>query len=328
MSEEQNLGRVLVTGATGIVGWNIVKELRAQAYEVRVLVRDEQRARTVLPADIEYVTGDLRNTGDVDRAVQGCDTVFHAAGLPEQWLRDPTQFHTVNVGGTEALCAAALNAGVSAFVHTSTISVFARQGGIPFDTSALAAEPLGTAYDRSKQLADRAVVDALSEGLPARFVHPAGIYGPSPSPTPGINDFVKRIATNRMPALPPGGLPVVHARDLAVGSIRAATAPIGERYIFSDRYITLRELADLVCSLTPAARRPPSLPPYLAAPISRATELAARITNRPPLLPAGQLHFLQSHSIPDASHARTDLGWKPTPLRDGLIQTLDHLRAT
>jgi len=324
---DPNLGRVLVTGATGIVGWNLVNTLRERSHAVRVLVRDESRARAVLPDGVEYATGDVCDPGDVDRALDGCDTVFHAAGLPEQWLRDETRFEAVNAGGSRTLAAAALKAGVGAFVYTSTIDIFEQEPGVPFDGSRLATEPLGTPYQRSKQLADRVVVEAIEDGLPARFVHPSGVYGVSPAPPQGVNDFIKRAATNRVGGVPPGGMPVVYARDLADGMIRTAGAAVGERYIFSDRYIAMRELADLVCSLVPKARRPLTMPVAVASSMSAASELAAKVTHHAPLLPAGSLHFLASHSMPDATRAREDLGWEPTPLRAALPAVIDHLRA-
>src|SRR5262249_51475250 len=152
----------------------------------------------------------------------GCDTVFHAAGMPEQWLRDPGQFHRVNVEGTAALVDVAMKAGIRAFVYTSTIDVFAQRPGVGYDESVLATEPLATAYERSKQLADEVVADAVTRGLPARFIHPATVFGPSPTRTPGLNDVIAKLAAKRLPVLPPGGLPVVFAPDVASGQIASA----------------------------------------------------------------------------------------------------------
>lgn len=323
---ETDLGRVLVTGATGIVGFNLVRAL-APDHDVRVLVRDPERARDLLPADVDLATGDLTDPASLRRAVDGCATVFHAAGMPEQWLRDPALFHRVNADGTGALVEAALAVGVSTFVHTSTIDVFDRRPGVPFDESRLATEPLGTAYQRSKQAADRLVTAALDRGLPARFTHPSAVYGPSPSRTPGMNDLLADLAANRTPALPPGGMPVVHAEDLARSHLLVASAPVGSRYILSDRYLTLREIAEIVRRLRPAARRPATMPAPIARTVSRATEALSRITRRPPLLPAGQLHFLTGHVLPDAGRARAELGWTTRSAEDGIAETLDLANA-
>lgn len=320
-------GKVLVTGATGTIGWHLTRRLAGHC-DVRVLVRDACRAARDLPEGIEITTGDLTDDRSLALALDGVETVFHAAGMPEQWVRDPGSFERVNAQGTRSLSQAALAAGVRSFVYTSTIDVFRTFPGVPFDESVLETEPLATPYERSKQDADRAVVEALAGGLPARFLHPSAVFGPSPSATPGTNDLLTGIAGNTVPLLPPGGMPVVFAPDVALGHLLAAAAPVGSRFILSDRYVELTELAEIVRELAPAARRPRVMPQPVARAVSALTEGIARLIRRPPLLPAGQLHFLTSHAVPDSSHARMDLGWSPTPLRDAIAATLANRSAT
>ena len=315
---------ILVTGATGSIGWNIAQQL-ARTGGVRALVRDREHAAEVLPSAVELVTGDLNDPPSIRRALEGVRVVFHAAGMPEQWVRNPALFHRVNVEGTRALTEAARAEGVEAFVYTSTVDVFRRSPAEPFDESVLETEPLGTPYERSKQGADRIVAEAMEAGLPARFVHPAAFFGPSPSATPGVNALLVKLARNRMPALPPGGMPVVYGPDLGRGHILAAEAPVGSRYILSDRYVELAELAALVQELLPKARRPPVLSEPIARFASKLTEGLSNLTWRPPLLPAGQLHFLLSQVTPDASRARRELGWRPTPFRTAIAKTLSFL---
>jgi nucleoside-diphosphate-sugar epimerase len=322
-SDNDRLGSVLVTGATGIVGWSIVNALHEQGHRVRVMARNIERARAVLPVGIDVAAGDLGDRASLARAVTGCDTVFHAAGMPEQWLLDPGQFYSVNVEGTRALVDAALREGTGTFVYTSTIDVFAHQPGLRYNESVVATAPLSTAYERSKQLADQVVTEAVTRGLPARFIHPAAVFGPSPTRTPGLNDVIAKLACNRLPALPPGGVPVVFAPDVARGHIAAATATVGSRYILCDRYVSFRELADAVKRVT-GSRRPLQLCEPLAHIVSTLAEAASRVTHRAPLLPAGQLHFMTAHHLPDAAHATDELGWIPTPLDDALAATVAY----
>ena len=314
-------GRVVVTGATGIVGWSIVNALHAEGHEVRAVARNVERTREVMPAGVDVVAGDLLDPYSLVGALAGCSTVFHAAGIPEQRLRDPGQFHQVNVQGTHTLVAAAMDEGVSAFVYTSTIDVFAHHAGVRYNESMLETEPLPTAYERSKQLADYVVAEAVLRGLPARFIHPAAVFGPSPTRTPGLNDVIAKLAANRLAVLPPGGVPVVFAPDVARGQIAAAGAPVGSRYILCDRYLPFTELAAAVQRVT-GSRRPPQLSPRLARIASRLSEATSRVTGRPALLPAGQLHFMTSHHIPDAGSATTELGWAPISLEDAIASTI------
>src|SRR4051812_32478047 len=113
----------LVTGATGTVGHAIVRELRRRGRAVRALVRSAARARACLPAEVELAIGDVTDAAAVRRAMDGCDSVYHASGLPEQWLPDPATFTRVNVDGTRNMIEAALATGIASFLYTSTIDV-------------------------------------------------------------------------------------------------------------------------------------------------------------------------------------------------------------
>ncbi|MEA2481495.1 MAG: hypothetical protein QOJ07_3417, partial [Thermoleophilaceae bacterium] len=116
--------RVLVTGATGKVGNAVAHALAARGDDVRVLARDPERARAVLPEGVEAVRGDVTEPATVAAAVEDRELVFNAVGLPEQWLADDETFERVNARGSETVARAARAAGVRRLVHTSTIDVF------------------------------------------------------------------------------------------------------------------------------------------------------------------------------------------------------------
>ena len=105
-------GTTLITGATGTVGHAIAKRLAERGRRVRALVRSAERARQLLPGDVEVTQGDVTDPASVRGAVEGCKTVYHASGLPEQWRRDTGDFQRVNVQGTANMIDAALDAGV------------------------------------------------------------------------------------------------------------------------------------------------------------------------------------------------------------------------
>jgi dihydroflavonol-4-reductase len=317
-------GRVLLTGATGTVGHAIARELVRRGRRIRALVRTPERARALLPDTIELSAGDVTDPASVRRAMEGCDAVYHASGLPEQWLADPTVFQRVNVEGTRHLVEAALAQGVGSFVYTSTIDVFVMEPGVEFDESRLDPRPKPTYYERSKQDADRLVSEALARGLPARFLHPSAVYGPAPVTT-GLNDFLTRLARREIPMLLPGGMPVVHADDVAAGHVLAEErAPAGARFILSESYVTLTDIARAVAAQVPTARVPPMLPLWVAHAVSAVGELVSRVIKQPPLIPRGQLHFLTHDVRPSARRARAELGWSPVAFPDGVRRTLSR----
>src|SRR5690606_3033685 len=124
--------------------------------------------------------------------------------------------------------------------------------------------PKHTTYERSKQAADRVVVRALERGLDAVFLHPAAVYGPGPAGSPGVNDFVTKLRDGKVPAVPPGGMPVVFVDDVGEGHVRAEErADSGARFILSERYVTMKELGRLAAEALGV--RPPPAIPYPAA---------------------------------------------------------------
>ncbi len=322
------MAKTLVTGATGLIGYNIVRELLSEGREVKALVRSVEKARRILPSACELAPGDVTRAETLEPALDGCDVVYHCAGLPEQWLSRTTQFDEVNAGGTRIVGEAALKKGVRRFLYTSTIDIFEAKRGAEYDESKLDPLPKGTAYERSKQEADRIAVSLLGRGLPVTFLHPSGLYGPGPESSPGTNQLVIDLNRGKIPMLLPGGVPLVFAEDCARGHILAdEKGRPGDRFILSESYITLVDLAKLLARELALKKVPPVMPYFLGKAISVGGELAAKLIHRPPLIPAGQLHFLQWQAKPSSARARRELGWKPVGLEEGFRKTIAFLRA-
>jgi dihydroflavonol-4-reductase len=316
--------QVLVTGATGKVGHAVAQALVSRGDDVRALVRDPQRAVGVLPAGIEAVRGDVTDPASVVAAVQGCELVFNAMGIPEQWLADDTNFDRVNALGTKTVADAARASGVRRLIHTSTEDVFHAEQGGRFDETQVADYPKGTAYERSKQRAEELALEAR-DGLEVVIVNPAGVYGPGPSATASFDkNLFEPLVKKRLPALVPGGLGIVFSEGVARGQLLASEkGRDGERYILCDRHVSLRELADTVVRVAGRGRVPPTLPLPLARALAFGGEALSRVIRRPPLLSKGQLHYFTWNAAPDSSKAQSELGWQTTPLEEGIRRTLE-----
>jgi nucleoside-diphosphate-sugar epimerase len=315
--------QVLVTGATGKVGYAIASASLARGDQVRALVRDSKRAATILPAGIEQIEGDATDADSLAAAVESCELVFNAMGMPEQWVKDEGIFDRVNAQGSGALVAAAKRAGVRRFVHTSTHDVFHAETGDSFDETMLADYPKGTAYERSKQHAERLVL-AERNGMEVVILNPSGVYGPTPSPTPSFeNQVFEPVVRKRLPAVPPGGTGYAFVEGVAEGHLLAAEGGIdSERYILADGYANFRELAETAKRIAGRGRIPPTMPVPVAKAVAAVGAGISSVIRRPPLLPRGQLEYILWQAHPDSSKAQRELGWKTTPLDEGVRKTL------
>ncbi len=224
----------LVTGGTGFVGANVVRELVAAGASVRVLARAGGDRRALEGVRVEIVDGDLLDAASLRRAVAGVPTVYHVAADYRLWAPDPSVLYRANVDGTRAVLEAAAQAGVRRVVHTSSVGAL----GIPKDGSPGTEEtPVSLAdmvgdYKRSKFLAEQVALEYARRGQPVVIVNPSAPIGPwdiKPTPTGQmVVDFMR----GRMIATVDTGLNVVHVRDVARGHLLAAErGKPGERYI-------------------------------------------------------------------------------------------------
>jgi dihydroflavonol-4-reductase len=315
-----------VTGATGKVGNAVARALVERGDDVVALARDVAAARAVLPSGVSVVHGDVTDRASLDAAVAGCSLVFNAMGIPEQWVPDEGVFERVNARGAEAVVLAARAAGVRRVVHTSTIDVFEAPPGGRFDESRVAVRPKATAYERSKQHAEELVLAARRDGFDVVLVNPSAVYGPGPGSVSLEKQLFEPVARGTMPVLTPGGMGVVHVSGVAAGQLLAAErGRDGERYILSDRHVTLRSLAQAVVRVAGRGRVPPVLPVPLARAVAALGDAMAARFGITPLISRGQLEFLLWNAAPDSTRAQEELGWEPTALEDGIRGSLAAL---
>jgi dihydroflavonol-4-reductase len=256
--------------------------------------------------------------------------VFNAMGLPEQWLADEDLFQRVNVDGTSNVVRAAVRGGARRVVHTSTIDVFAADSAGVLRETQLDPHPKGTAYERSKQRAETAAIAAAGSDVELVFANPAAVYGPGPTGSASLEkalfEPVVRGARAQLPVLTPGGMGLVFSDGVGEGHRLVAEKGVpGERYILCDAHATLRDLAETVARVAGRGRVPGVLPVQAAKAFATLGEGVARVVRKPPLLPKGQLTFLLWNARPDSTKAQQELGWRPTPLEQGVARSLESL---
>ncbi len=193
---------VLVTGATGFVGWHVARQLLERGERVRALVRDPARSAQALAelagigTGLETVSGDLRDEDSLARAATGCGAVYHVAADYRLWAPRPEQMYRSNVDGTRSLLAAARKAGVERCVYTSTVGCIGmRKGELGSEDTPAGLEEMRGPYKRSKYLAEQIALQFAGEGFPVVIVNPTAPVGDHdfrPTPTGKIVvDFLR-----------------------------------------------------------------------------------------------------------------------------------------
>ncbi|MFQ5897486.1 MAG: hopanoid-associated sugar epimerase [Candidatus Methylomirabilia bacterium] len=313
--------RALVTGGTGFVGANLVRELLADGYTVRVLVRAQSSRRALEGCHVELVEGDLLDPESLSRAVAGANVVFHVAADYRLWVPDPEILYRTNVDGTRHLLEACAEAAIERVVCTSTVGTLGvPKSGLPgTESTPVGIDEMVGPYKRSKFLAERLAEEFALKGLPVVIVNPSAPVGPwdvKPTPTGRmIVDFL----LGRMFATLDTGLNLVHVRDVARGHILAAEkGRVGEKYILGHQNCSLEAIFGVLARITglpPPRHRVPYPLAWLAA---LTMEGVSRLNGRPPRASLTAVRMAKKRMFFDPSKAVKELGLPTSPVEQAL----------
>lgn len=324
-------GRVLVTGAAGHVGANLLHRLASEERDVRVFLLSDDNNAAVdaveqsLGRKIERVFGDLRDAAAVARAVRGCETVFHVAakvsilGGTDKELRD---IYGSNVVGTANVLRAAGDAGVKRTVVTGSLSAVGYDIDDPSQPSdeSMPFYPFEDhlPYGRTKQLVEHEVLKACVEGIDAVIATSCAVLGPWDYKPSRMGRLLLDFTHGNLNAYLPGGFDFVSARDLVDGHLLAMErGRTGQRYILSTEFTTVDQLMEVFEEVTGRRRPRLRLPPGVMAGVAHVSTFV--MSN---LFPDVQQRFtpasvriLRMERKADTTKAQSELGYKPTSVR-------------
>ncbi len=318
------MGETLVTGATGLVGAAVARNLARRGHRLRLLVRPNSDRRNLQGIAATLVEADLARPETLAPAVQGCRYVFHVAADYRLWVADPTAMRAVNIAGTVALLQAAKAAGVERVVYTSSVAALGlREDGAPADeTTPVDAAHLIGDYKRSKYDAEQAV-RALAREQDIVIVNPSTPIGPGDiKPTP-TGKMVLDAANGNMPAYVDTGLNIVHVDDVAEGhALALERGRPGEAYILGHENMFLRDLLALIAGQL--NRKPPKLRLPIAplVPLAWAMERVAEMTGKTPLMTPDVLRMARKKMFFSSAKAMRELGYAPRPAADAVADAL------
>lgn len=308
--------RVLVTGATGLVGNNVVRLLLARGAQVRVLTRATSDPRPLQNLDLETASGDVRDPDSVASAVAGVDLVVHAAAHVHIGWSGLELARAVNVEGTRNVARAALRHGTRLVHVSSTDALGFHESGAPADEETPPNNGVLYPYVVTKRQAERALFELVDQGLQATIVNPGYMLGPWDW-KPSSGRMLLHVARTWAIAAPPGGNNYCDVRDVAAGILAAAErGQVGRRYILAGESLDYFQAWTIMAEVTGARRPRVYLRPVVGAVAGWAGDALARLLRREPDINSAATQAALLRRNFTSARAERELGFRPTPLRD------------
>lgn len=323
--------RVFVTGGTGFFGGRLVRRLVGAGFDVVALVRRPESA-AAFPPGVTVANGDVTDLASLERGMDGCEAVFHTAALVKRWSPEPREFDRVNVEGLGNVLRAASFVRARKILYTSSfIALGPTDGMIADEDHEPRPRQFHNDYERTKWLADRFARVKAREGEPIVVLYPGVIYGIGPL-TDGniVGQAVKKMLDRKLPGtIGPGDRrqSFAWADDVADGHLLAfQKAEFGSRYILGGENRTVRELLEIAAKVggVPVPKR--KIPYAVAGFVGRLQRLRATLTHREPELTDEEVRIYRHEWAYSSERAVRDLGYRMTPLEDGVARMVAWLR--
>ncbi|MFZ2083137.1 MAG: hopanoid-associated sugar epimerase [Candidatus Sulfotelmatobacter sp.] len=323
--------KAFITGATGFLGSHVARVLAEQGADLRLLVRPTSNLKNLEGLKAETATGDLRDPASLEKAMSGCEVVFHVAADYRLWVRDPAEMYRSNVEGTRSILEAARKNGVRCVVYTSSVATIGFTGnGRPAneDSPVSLADMIGH-YKRSKFMAEQIAMQAGRSGMRVVTVNPTTPVGEQdvkPTPTGRIVvDFLK----GKFPAYVDTGLNLVDVRECARGHVAALEkGKTAERYILGGEDLTLKQILDklgMIAGLPSPKVKLPYFAAYAAGLVDET--VSGRLMGREPRATVETVRMGKKKMWASSDKAERELGWKPVPADDALRRAVEWFRA-
>jgi dihydroflavonol-4-reductase len=315
--------RVLVTGGTGFIGSHAVAAFVAAGHEVHLLARMPEKAEQLMAergiAVARIHRGDMTDVGAVQRALEDCDAVLHAAASVGVASGDMSG-SAVNVEGTRVVVGEAVAAGCDPVLYTSSIAVLYPPAERVLTADSPLAEPVSE-YGRSKLEAERFVRHLQASDAPIVSFLISGVYGPD---QPQLDSAMTSIvaATSQAMVETQGGVGIIDVRDLAQLFLAALEPGRGpRRYLAGGRFVTWAEWTDLMGQVAGRSLRRVPVPARMMMGLGRLLDAAKRIRHFDyPLTYEAALYMTSAVPHDDAA-TRAELGIEYRPILETMTDS-------
>ena len=323
------MGIALITGGSGHVGANLVRELSSRGYQVRCIDFDNDH-RAFEGFDVELVRGNITDISTLDNAFRDVEVVFHTAAVISLDRKDKDLIRSVNVGGTENVCEMSLRHDVKKLIHFSSVDAFVREPleDPLYENRSLVTDPNAVPYDLSKADAQRIVLEYCDKGLNASIIHPSGIFGPNDfKPSLFGQEFIN-IANGKRPYSINVGYDYVDVRDLCKTSVNCIDkGEIKQNYIVGGNYMDFVYMSEVMSEILNKKLIRSTLPfgfIYMSLPGSYISSL---IKKTPRAITMDSIHTIkvQNKNIP-SSLSKEQLDHNPRPVEETIQDTIEFFQ--
>jgi dihydroflavonol-4-reductase len=332
--------KAFVTGSTGLLGNNLVRELLEHGFEVRTLARNRAKANTTFAGlNVEIIEGDLEHVAGFAKALEGCDLLFHTAAFFREYYEPGDHWpmlKRINVDATIELLEAAERAGIKRAVHTSSSGTIGMKpsGEYGDESTVIPLEATSNLYFRSKVECDLAIQKFLEtrqsriDGLEVMTILPGWMFGPGDAAPTNSGQLVLDFLDRKLPGILDGGTTTVDARDVARAMrLAAQTGKNGEKYIVAGNFVSFEQIFMGIekASGVPAPKL--RLPNALVLTIAHVTGFYARLTRTRPMMPLEGVKAMQAKDGADSSKTVREFGLSFRPIEDTLRDTVAWYRS-
>jgi nucleoside-diphosphate-sugar epimerase len=324
--------RVFITGGTGFIGSELTEKLISDNHEITLLVRNPSASRFSLNKKVRIIKGDLSDKSALYEGMKDCDWVFHMAAWAKPTFRDPKIVTAINIDGTVNVFDAALERQVKKVVFTSTGGTMSySHDGNPVDENSNPDPVLHTLYEKTKAEAEKIAMDYSKKGLNVITVNPTRVYGPGKlTESNSMTKIIRLYISGLWRIIPGDGKSVgnyVFIDDVVEGHILAARfGRSGERYILGGENNSFRSLFDTIGDKAGKRRILVNLPAGLMKGIVKGFMFLSDISGSPPAITMDWVDKYLNNWIMSSSKASRELGYKITPLSEGVSRTIQWLK--
>ena len=324
--------KVFITGATGFIGIHLAKTLAASGHTVHALYRSEKKLAPL--ADITNIIlfkGDITEPESLEKAMNGCEQVYHVAAFADVWAKDPSIIYKLNVEATKNIFKIAQKLEIQKIVFTSTAGVYGPS--LKGEVTEMTSRSLDffVEYERTKFIAEEKAREYVNKGLDIVIVNPTRVYGPGLlSKSNSVTLMIKQFSEGKWRIIPGNGKSIgnyVFVEDVVKGHLLAMEkGKSGENYILGGSNASYIEFFDILRDLTGRKHKLFKLPLFIMLCSAHTMMLITKIFGKPPLITPALVRKFNYQWDVSSKKAETELGYTITTLKEGMQSVLEWVK--